>query len=153
MPVVWLMLRSSWWIPSYCNLIRYWVNRSEVQQPDAAVCLWHFPLTFPVTPPWNSSSMAHSPLLRAKLRPPRPIFRRKLFFIAPKTLRLSPVWPRPPRSGLQVVRSSFLLPIRGQLRGQAFKKSRSQPGLQSPATLGLPRLCSLHRTRLGCILS
>ncbi|CAB1419150.1 unnamed protein product [Pleuronectes platessa] len=42
-----------------------------------------------VTPPWNSSCTAHTPLLRAKPdSPPQgPVFRRKSFFIAPKTLR------------------------------------------------------------------
>lgn len=112
---VWLTALSGRWIPSWCSLIRHWVNRSRAQQPDAAVCLWHFPLTFSVTLPWNSCCMAHTPLLWAKPVPLRPIFGRKLFFIAPKTLCLLPVWPRAPGASLRVVRPSFLLAVRGQL--------------------------------------
>lgn len=115
------------WIPLWCSLIGHWVNRSGVQQPDAAVCLWHFPLTFSVTPPWNSSCVAHTPLLRAKPDPQRPIFRRKLFFIAPKAPRLLPVWPH--AASPQVVRPGFLSSVRWQLWGQAFGKDSSQPGL------------------------
>lgn len=111
----WCLTHAALWIPSWCSLIRHWVNRSRVQQPDAAVCLWHFPLTFSVTLPWNSCCMAHTPLLWAKPVPLGPIFGRKLFFIAPKTLCLLPVWPRAPGASLRVVRPSFLLAVRGQL--------------------------------------
>ena len=155
MPVVWLMLCSGCWIPSWCSLIRYWVNRSGVQQLDAAVCLWHFPLTFSVTPPWNSSCMAHSPLLRAKLVPLRPIFRRKLFFIAPKTPQLLPVWPCPPRVRLQVVSPSFLLPVRGQLWGQACQEKQVTTWaavLRHPAAPP-PLFPPLNKARLYIILN
>lgn len=58
-----------------------------------------------------------------KLEPLGPIFGRKLFFIAPKTPQLLPVWPSPFHTSLQVIRPSFLLLMRGRLRGQVFKKT------------------------------
>lgn len=87
---------------------------------------WRLPLTFSFFAPWSSSRMAHAPRLWAKLTPLRPIFRRKLFFIALDTLRLRPVWPRPHGPGFQDVSPKFLLPVRGQRWDQAFENSRSQ---------------------------
>lgn len=76
-----------------CTSITERISRSRVRPPDTAVCLCHFPLMFSVTPPSNSSSMSHSFLLRARPAPRGLIFRRKLFFITTKTLRLWPAWP------------------------------------------------------------
>lgn len=86
-----------------------------------------------------------------KLEPLGPIFRRKLFFIAPKTPQLLPVWPSPPHTSLQVIRPSFLLLMRVRLWGQAFKKSRSQPGLRFSTILWLLCLCSVH-TAMPCYI-
>lgn len=80
MPVVWLMLHS-WMLNSFIAQFNHILSKQVQGTAAWRRCL---ALTFPpVTPPWSSSCMAHTPLLWAKLDPPRPIFRRKLFFIAP----------------------------------------------------------------------
>lgn len=121
------------WIPLQCV---YQILSKQVRGAAA----WRLPPIFSFFAPWSSSCMALAPLLWAKLTPLRPIFRRKLFFIALKTLRLQPVWPR--GAGFQDVRPKFLLPVRGQRWDQVFKNSRSQ--------LNPSCLCSLFRTLSGC---
>jgi len=135
-------LHSGCGLPSWRSSIRYWVNRSgygSLTPPPV------FDIPTPALEflPHGSLSSAFGP----SRIPSGPIFRRNLFFIAPKTQRLLPVWRRTPGARLQVS-TEELLPARegAAVRSGGFGPPSARGHVEYYLTSTIPSLLQNSRS-------